>query len=242
MASAPEISPELVLVCPELGDQARAALPDRPWELFLPAVPAAEVLALRPPSPERVPRAHAEEVQRPPRRHRRVPIAPILVLAFTGLVVVGSVLPTRDAPRLGPLPAQAGTTVAVPTSTSASTTAPQTTTTTPTPAITTSLPPLPLRSASGYALTNGKGFVLVAPGARSIAEFRVVLPCAGTIVLRRIAIGANGHFDARRVGSRARPPLELRGTVDLLRAVSGTIRMTAGPCRGASLRFLARLS
>ena len=27
------LSPELVLVCPELGERARAALPDRPWEM-----------------------------------------------------------------------------------------------------------------------------------------------------------------------------------------------------------------
>jgi hypothetical protein len=36
MASRLELSPELVLVSPDLAEIARAALPDRPWEAFIP--------------------------------------------------------------------------------------------------------------------------------------------------------------------------------------------------------------
>ncbi len=40
------LTPELVLVCPELGARARAALPDRPWEIWSPPV-RAPVVPLR---------------------------------------------------------------------------------------------------------------------------------------------------------------------------------------------------
>ena len=71
------ISPELVLVDPDLGAGARAALPDYPW-----------------PAPVRI-------EPREPARHRRIPVAAAFsFLSFAALVgILGvSLLPTRDQP------------------------------------------------------------------------------------------------------------------------------------------------
>ena len=71
------ISPELVLVDPDLAAGARAALPDHPW-----------------PAPVRIEPAT-------PTRHRRIPVAAIFsFLSFAALVgILGvSLLPTRDQP------------------------------------------------------------------------------------------------------------------------------------------------
>ena len=71
------ISPELVLVDPDLAAGARAALPDYPW-----------------PAPVRI-------EPREPTRHRRIPVAATFsFLSFAALVgILGvSLLPTRDQP------------------------------------------------------------------------------------------------------------------------------------------------
>lgn len=106
------ISPELALVSPELAAIARAGLPDRPWEAFF--QPVAEVAPLRPPAAV-VPvvvaptqsRVAPAEPEGAPRRRPRIPVGLLLLVAFAGLLVAGSVLPVRDAPTLGPPPARA---------------------------------------------------------------------------------------------------------------------------------------
>jgi hypothetical protein len=108
---AEPISPELALVSPELAAIARAGLPDRPWEAFF--EPVAEVTPLRPPavvSSLAVVRPAVAAPAEPPsasRRRPRIPVGLLLLAAFVGLVVAGSVLPVRDAPTLGPPPARA---------------------------------------------------------------------------------------------------------------------------------------
>jgi hypothetical protein len=105
------ISPELALVSPELAVIARAGLPDRPWEAFF--HPVAEITPLRPPAvvgsllvtpPSLVAPAEPPSASR---RRPRIPVGLLLLAAFVGLVVAGSVLPVRDAPTLGPPPARA---------------------------------------------------------------------------------------------------------------------------------------
>ena len=88
------ISPELALVCPELAARARAALPDRPWEAFVPRVPVS--LPEEPPAPP--PSSHSSVV-------RIVSLVPAaLLLAFAALLVVGSLPSFGDRPSLAPPP------------------------------------------------------------------------------------------------------------------------------------------
>ena len=95
MTPASQISPELVLVCPELGARARAAMPDRPWEAFLPRL--RELLVV----PEPVAPGLAKP--RPPRWLRAVSLVPAaLLLAFAALLLVGSISSFGKRPSLAP--------------------------------------------------------------------------------------------------------------------------------------------
>ena len=261
MSVAEPLSPELALVSPELAVAARAALADRPWEAFLPL--AAEVAPLRPPAgvpDSSVAVAEADvdavavgSVSHAPSRHRpRVPIGLVLLAAFVGLLVAGSVLPVRDAPTLGPPLAQAGTTPA---------TAPKPAAVAPAPAIVIApgrdpAPPLatvpararvstapPQPAVQMYAMASGKGFLRIDAGRRSIVELRAILPCAGTVNVRDISFAANGAFHVRRhVGFGARLPVTIQGHAVGERVARGTIRVTGGTCRGVGLGFVARVS
>jgi len=98
VASAPDISPELVLVCPELADQARAALPDRPWEMFVPRLPARPI-PLGPPA-HAAPSGHSW----PARLASAFPA--VMIAAFVAVIVVGSLPWVGERPTLGPPPAR----------------------------------------------------------------------------------------------------------------------------------------
>jgi hypothetical protein len=108
-----QVSPELVLVDPELASEARARLSDRPWEDFLPAPP--------PPEPAVVlveePGAEAEPAAAPaPYRRRsvtvtiRVPI--VATLWAVGLLAVLTTLAFGLVPGGGQGPSLASTTQA----------------------------------------------------------------------------------------------------------------------------------
>jgi hypothetical protein len=105
------ISPELVLVSPELAEQARAALPDRPWELFVPSPPA-EVVPLAVPV--------AAPAHQPSRAARILAYSPgILLLAFVLVIAVGSLPWLGDRPSLEPAPTVTQPVPTTPTSPSA---------------------------------------------------------------------------------------------------------------------------
>lgn len=108
VATAAEISPELVLVCPELGEQARAALSDRPWEMFVPRLPA------RP-----IPIGVAPSTQNARSWSGRLASAfpAVLIAGFVAVVVVGSLPWIGERPTLGPPPARLQPTPAVTTPT-----------------------------------------------------------------------------------------------------------------------------
>ena len=98
------ISPELVLVDPDLAAGARAALPDYPW-----------------PAPVRIEPREPTRHRGEPTRHRRIPVAATFsFLSFAALVgILGvSLLPTRDQPTFAAegqrtLPAAPSTTTGV---------------------------------------------------------------------------------------------------------------------------------
>jgi hypothetical protein len=94
VVAAAQISPELVLVCPELAEQARAALPDQPWEAFLPRPASSPLGQAQIAAPRSAERSWPE---------RLAASLPTLLLAvFTALIVVGSLPWLGDRPTLGP--------------------------------------------------------------------------------------------------------------------------------------------
>ena len=109
-AVAEPLSPELVLVCPELRRGARAALPERPWEL---------AVKLSAPSP-RVDRAGpTASVMAPPsprpaagRLRPRDLGGPLGLLFVSAALVVAA--PSRDAPTLDVSPAPRNRAASVP--------------------------------------------------------------------------------------------------------------------------------
>src|SRR5262245_37419450 len=92
MASGRDMSPELALVCPELAESLRAALPDRPWELFAP--PA----VLRPPRVEAI-APRGSEPLRPGASRRRHATRVAAVLAVAGIVAVAALADGRELPK-----------------------------------------------------------------------------------------------------------------------------------------------
>ena len=89
----PAVSPELVLVSPELAARERAALPERPWETFTPPACVARPIV---PLPAAAPVA-------PRRAERALAFFPVVVLvAFVALLLVGSLPGMTQRPTLGP--------------------------------------------------------------------------------------------------------------------------------------------
>ena len=274
------ISPELALVSPELAAIARAGLPDRPWEAFLPrrepagdsaADPAVdEASRLRPPATAQppIPPAEAEAAavvvaSRGSSRGRpRVPVGLVLLAAFAGLVIAGSVLPVRDAPTLGPPSAQANglsvpqdppattpgvqapTTPEQPTTVPASPGPPSTTTTSrheqPAPR---NASRVQVRPRSGYVFARGSGLLRVDDRGRKIAELQSTVGCGRQLVVRGIRIAPDGRFKTHRImRGRGHPTVTITGVFVGATNVRGTIRVKTGHCDSGPVRFVGRLS
>jgi len=217
------LSPELVLVSPDLAEVARAALPDRPWDLLpLRVTGPAVVPAPTPPGRPESPGTRRQPPRRTGARRPRVALGRAAVLAaLAGLAVFSVVAPPRGAPTLietsthsARVPAAAPARVARPTKTSLRATAKP------------SASPGPRQSARPAAASAKNGaapakpratgpqavpasaratrvhdtatsrhvrFVLH-PGGHLIERFSVTLRCAGRVVLTNIAIGRDGTF------------------------------------------------
>jgi hypothetical protein len=239
------ISPELVLVCPELREAALRALLDRPWEAFLPAgshaVPA--VLDLAPPAvvsvstPETVrtlqavpppladaPRASAasdrarpvHEPPHPPER-RWLRIATNLGVLTAVLVAVGSLGAWESGgERLLPRV---------------------------TPPQPPSLGGAPPAYRSGAYLIGNRGWMQTGRRGRAITQVQLPVFCSGKqIGLGRIPVRPDGRF--RFVG-RARDPrfrITLVGRFVTVATARGSVVVRGPGCPSASTRFIARVS
>jgi hypothetical protein len=177
------ISPELVSVDPELAATARAALPEEPWQMFIPA-PAPE------PEPAPPPVATQPPLVTPRRSLRGAGIG----LAFVAAAVAGIVVGTTDAfkrandrPSFAAEPPAAApsvvattgvaTTVAPPSVTAAPAPAP----TAPMPTTTTRRPAPTTKSAAGDTFVPSRIFAWApVPGAD---HYRVRFYRGGDVVL-----------------------------------------------------------
>jgi hypothetical protein len=119
VAESAPISPELVLVCPELASRARAELPDRPWEAFLPRLPLRAPWTV-PPAPFR-PAPVQPAARQPPAIERSwagrvASLFPAVVLGgFVAVIIAGSLPWVGERPTLGPAPPTVQPAVTTPT-------------------------------------------------------------------------------------------------------------------------------
>jgi hypothetical protein len=105
VAGTAPISPELALVTPDLAERARALLPDRPWERFLPPGPV-EIVPIGGPPDAAAPGGS---------RLRLVAYVPgLLLLALAVVIAIGSLSWFGERPRLEPAPARTRTIPAQP--------------------------------------------------------------------------------------------------------------------------------
>jgi hypothetical protein len=255
--TAEPLSPELVLVCPDLRLEALAALPDRPWEAFLPvrsedppqAVAAAGSLTAGPlvalPSADRLAVATADAtaaalpVASATRRGRDLALVTVaLIVGFIAAQFVHRPAETSLMPGAGGSP-------------SASPEAPakQPTHETSSPGQGAGGPATSL--ASGLAVPRG-GYVFgrsgrfqIAPGLRTVRMFHARVKCAPNVIIPAMSLRGGSRFAYRgqiRAGKKLAVQLEVAGRFLDPSRVRGFVRARSAGCDSGKVRFLARLS
>lgn len=249
------LSPELVLVSPQLRLKALNALPERPWEAFLPAPreepshigAAAEIPETRP-APVRG--AHPA---RPRRRRLLRDILPVAVALVAGFALA-KVLPSPSEPRLGQ-PAGRSAPVAgeAPSTTSAASVP---TRTHPAAAKSTAATQAHRAGArtgraktllavprGGYVFGRSGRFQVSADGQR-IRLFQTRLNCARRVVVATIPLhgGTRFSYGGRLRRGKRLVTLEIAGRFLDSWRVRGYVRAHSAKCDSGKSRFLARLS
>jgi hypothetical protein len=250
------LSPELVLVSPQLRLKALNALPDRPWEAFLPPSreepspvrAAAGSRETRPAAPVR----DAHPARRPRRRPLRgiLPVAVALVAGFA----LAKLLPGPSEPR----PVQrAGRSAAVaaeaPSSTRATSVPTRTHPAAAKPTAATQAHRASARTGraktllavprGGYVFGRSGRFQVSADGQR-VRLFQTRLSCARRVVVATIPLhgGARFSYGGRLRRGKHFVALEIAGRFLDRRRVRGYVRAHSANCDSGKSRFLARLS
>jgi hypothetical protein len=221
------LSPELALVSPELAVEARAELPERPWEAFqrLPQAKTLRVERIERTAPVRRP-APTLPARRPARRRIRRPELPLSWLVTAGLavfLVVTGALPANDAPTL--LPKQAAK---------------------PKAAKPTAAKPTPRRAGApplvaGAIYVEGNRMRLrVSDGGRRLRGTTGALPCAAGGVSFATAIGRDGSFRGTVRGIRQRGATgSVLGRFGPRTTASGVVRVRHRACDSGPVLFVA---
>ena len=218
------LSPELALVSPELAVEARAELPERPWEAFerLPQAKTLRVERIERTAPVRRP-APSLPARRPARRRIRRPELPLSWLVTAGLavfLVVTGALPANDAPTL--LPKQAAKPKAA--------------------------KPAPRRAGAaplvaGAIYVEGNRMRLrVSDGGRRLRGTTGALPCAAGGVSFSTPIGRDGSFRGSVRGMRQRGATgSVLGRFGPRTTASGVVRVRHLACDSGPVLFVAGL-
>ena len=218
------LSPELVLVAPELAGAARRGLPDRPWEAVQGAASGTSRGELsRPP--------HGDRVQ--PRIRRSTASSRWMhVWHAVEAAAIAAVLVAVTAPLMGDLTGDGKDpeTTAVPV-----VKPPKKTTTS------SSGPPPLLVATAGYVVSPAGSFS-TGPSGRTIEHFTLPVRCGSQpLVIRNVAV------TARTIRITARPAgrsvtVRVRARVVDPRRVRGVLFVAGGACGSSRVAFEARLS
>jgi hypothetical protein len=203
------VSPELALVCPELAAAARAALPDRPWEVFAPPRPPPRLRLVSSP-PAATPPVAPPVPTRPGRASARPGLGAALGLLTVVALVATGLLPARDAPTLRDAPPRPRA-----------------------PA----LPPSPSVLPGAYEVSGGGTLFVAGTGAGgTISGFAPPNRCLPDGATVQAPIAADGSFGV--VFAAGPAAIEFAGRVDGGR-ISGSYRVRRPGCVTRRVYFTA---